>query len=77
MAYRKMCDFDGSELGMDDNSFINIWGSVTDQIESIDGEVQFRYLTPRPQTKLAFCSGDCFIGWVNLQRIDNPYVKRA
>lgn len=71
-----MCDFDGSELGMDNNPFINIWGSVTDQIEDVDGEVQFRYLTPRPQTKLAFCNTDCFAGWMLLQRIDNPFVDR-
>jgi len=72
-----MCDFDGAELGMDNNPFMNIWGSVSDQIENLDGEVQFRYLTDRPQTKLAFCNGDCFVSWLEIQRADNPYVARA
>lgn len=72
-----MCDFDGAELGMDNNSFINIWGSISDQIENVNGEVKFRYLTQRPQTKLAFCKGECLLGWMEIQRTDNPYAERT
>lgn len=77
MAYRKMCDNCGAELGMDNNPFMNVWGSISDQVESLDGnEIKYRYLTPRPQTKLALCGTDCLTGWIGTQRANTEYADR-
>lgn len=71
-----MCDYDGVELGMDNNPFLSIWGSISDQIEDFDGVVQYRYLTS-PQAKLAFCSSDCLVKWLDEQRQEKQYVERG
>lgn len=72
-----MCDYDGVELGMDNNPFLSIWGTISDQIEDTDGVVQYRYLTNTNQAKLAFCTGDCLLKWLDEQRNDRQYVERG
>lgn len=69
MAYRKFCDYDDVELGVDDTSFLNLWGSLSEQIEeNDDGQTMYRYLTPARDTKLAFCDITCLVGWIEQQR---------
>lgn len=71
-----MCDYDGLELGMDGNPFINFWGSLSDQIEDADGAIRYRYLTPYAQAKLAFCNLECLSKWAEEARAAIPYVHR-
>lgn len=77
MAYRKQCDYDGAELGMDDTAYLQIHGSISQQIESSDGtEISYRYLTPHQNTKLAFCNAACLTKWIAEQEQEIPYESR-
>lgn len=77
MAYRKQCDYDGSELGMDGNAYLQLHGSLSEQIESPDGKgIEWRFLTPYSNTKLAFCTSDCLNKWIEQQQQNTPYQQR-
>ena len=76
MAYRKQCD--NKECGKlfgDGTPFVQIHGSVSDQVETGD-EVKFRYLTPHSNSKLAFCNEACENKWRVAQRGNTEFTQR-
>lgn len=76
MAYTKTCDECGKILGNDGTPFIQIHGSISDQVEHEDGRVHFRYLTPHAYAKLAFCNEECEFKWRNHVREERKYIER-
>lgn len=79
MAYIKQCDRADChrELGQDEFPFLQIHGSVSEQVDVRYGGVEYRYLTPHKDAKLAFCDADCFAGWVQEQKGFIPFVRRG
>lgn len=77
MAFRKQCDNEecGKLLGDDGVSFLQLHGSMSEQIEE-NGDVEYRYLTPHAKAKLAYCDTGCLTAWVNQERKRTPYTKR-
>lgn len=55
---------------------IHLEGSISEQAEYPDGQVKFRYLTERPNMKLAFCDGKCVNEWLDKQRDKFPFQWR-
>lgn len=75
MAYIKTCDNCGEQLG-GRRPFLQIHGSISEQIEAPDtGEVMFRYLT-MGNTKLAFCDDNCEGQWKDKRRGIMAFTQR-
>ena len=78
MAFRKSCDFDGKIIDKSTEPFLQIHleGSISEQLEAPDGSVKYRYLTDRPNTKLAFCNDQCLTDWLDRQRKKFPFQQK-
>lgn len=73
MAIKKSCDNCDKILNRDKKPFLQLHGSISEQIE--DGiSIMFRYLTAHYQHKLAFCDDSCLIEWINKQRALKAFV---
>ncbi len=79
MAYRKQCDYGEclKDLEREDSPYFQIHGSISEQMRDEYGHIEYRYLTPHPNTKLAFCDTGCFCGWVEEQKEQTPFVRRG
>lgn len=75
MAFAKLCDNCGSELGGELN-FIQTRGTISDQYEPGDGYVEFRYLTSRPEEVHTFCDDACEMQWRDKKRGQRHFVSR-
>lgn len=77
MAFKKICDYDecGKTLGSQ-GSFLQLHGSVSEQLEE-DGNVEYRYLTPHPNSKLAYCNTTCLVGWIEQEKARSSFTRRA
>lgn len=76
MAYRKLCDECGAELGMDGTPFLQIFGSISEQIEYPDGKVLYKYLTAHARSKSAWCNNKCQCAWLDRQREAREFIER-
>lgn len=76
MAYRKQCDSCEELLGQEDVPFIQIHGSISEQVEDREGKVEYRYITPHPNTKLAFCDIVCLGTWIEKTKKGIDFVSR-
>lgn len=76
MAYRKQCDACLEELDRPNTAYLQIHGSISEQVTDDERAVEYRYLTPHANTKLALCSPDCFLAWVDERRKEIPFVPR-
>lgn len=75
--FRKLCDYHRIEIGQDGATYLQIHGSVSEQIESPDGEtIEYRFLTPYQNSKLSFCDVGCFTAWVEEKSRQKPFVQR-
>ena len=73
---KKLCDNCGTELGLNGGVFLQLHGSFSEQIEDSDGRVAFRYLTPRADSKMAFCDDECEQIWKDIQRKRRGFIER-
>jgi len=75
MAFRKSCDNCERLVDRSDQPFIQIHlhGSISEQVEHENGDLQFRYLTERDNMKVVFCNGPCFLEWLDKQRQKFPF----
>lgn len=78
MAFRKQCDHRGCGklLGNSDQPFLQFHGSMSEQIETADGTVEYRYLTPHARSKLAFCGAECLEGWIEEAKEQSQFMQR-
>lgn len=75
--FRKLCDYHRTEIGQDGAPYLQIHGSISEQIEHPDGEtVEYRFLTPYQNTKLAFCDTDCLTAWIEEKSNDISFTSR-
>jgi hypothetical protein len=75
MAYVKQCDQCNRPLGGSDVPFFQVHGSISEQIEDGDN-IEYRYITPTPRFKGAWCDLDCFKEWLDELKKQLPFVKR-
>lgn len=77
MAYLKQCDCCSAELDVKGQPYLQIHGSISEQVKTPRGEVEYRYLTDYGNTKLAFCGNTCLVEWLDFRRGSTPFVPRA
>lgn len=77
MAYRKQCDHCRADLETTDAPYLQIHGSISEQTKDEQRNIEYRYLTPHPNTKLALCDDACVLGWLNDMRNTTPFVRRS
>lgn len=76
MAYVKKCDACGLEMERPGESIIQIHGSISEQMTDANRRIEYRYLTPHPNTKLAFHDVGCLQDWIVEQQERNPFIPR-
>lgn len=76
MAYIKICDACGKEMEKHGDTIIQIHGSISEQMTDSQGRVDYRYLTPHPNTKLAFHDVGCLQDWIVDRQEETPFVPR-
>ena len=76
MAFRKVCDGCGADVGTDGKPFVQIHGTVSEQVESVGGEVMYKYLTPYANAKITFCSDQCEMDWRDGRRAVRNFIQR-
>ena len=78
MAYAKHCDRMecGKPLGNNDLPFLQIHGSISEQMEDAYRNIEYRYLTPHPNFKGAWCDATCLTEWVEEQKKQTPFTRR-
>lgn len=76
MAFLKYCDLESCGRAMDERPFLEIHGSISEQIEGIE-QLKFRYLTERGRPKLVFCNFSCLRDWIKQRQLEEPFVEQA
>lgn len=75
MAFLKYCDLESCGRAMDDRPFLEIHGSVSEQLEH-GSVLKFRYFTRRGHNKLVFCNLACFRDWVHQRQLEEEFVEQ-
>lgn len=73
MAIKKSCDNCDIVLGRDGSPFLQLHGTLSQQIEDGKGILMYKYLTNYSQNKLAFCNTSCLTLWIENQRANKEY----
>lgn len=76
MAYIKKCDACGKEMELPGETIIQIHGSVSEQKTDEHGRIDYRYLTPHPNAKLAFHEVGCMQVWIADMQENIPFQPR-
>lgn len=63
-------------LGNDETPFLQVHGSISEQIEDGNETIKFRYLTNYHQSKLAFCDDGCMVLWLRKQQSAKEFRLR-
>lgn len=77
MALIKICDNCGKKLGGNDQAFLQLQGSLSEQVERSNGTVSFRYLTKYEKSKMVFCDDKCENKWKEEQRKKTSFTERS